>query len=69
MEDCLIFCVHRVLIYDHLCRKRIEAQLQEIEQKSEKKKLEVRALAVCPTTISSPVPPNVISTSFFCSVG
>lgn len=37
-----------VLILFYLCSKRIEAQLQEIEQKSEKKKLEVRALDVCP---------------------
>ena len=38
----------QVLYVLSLCSKRIEAQLQEIEQKSEKKKLEVRALDVCP---------------------
>jgi hypothetical protein len=34
------------IVCSYIRSKRIEAQLQEIEQKSEKKKLEVRALAI-----------------------
>ena len=59
-RGCIVPCV---LISDHLCSKRIEAQLQEIEQKSEKKKLEVRAFAVCPIIIYPPALLNV--TLFF----
>ena len=47
------------VVCSYTISKRIETQLQEIEQKSEKKKLEVRALAVCHL-----FPPNVV-TFFF----
>lgn len=42
------------VVCSYTISKRIETQLQEIEQKSEKKKLEVRPLAVCHL-----FPPNV----------